>query len=70
MISVLSLVVAIPAVFVGPLVARANTQRQIRAAARETWMREFRQHAAEMLRGPQYDGFILHLRVMWRSAPG
>ena len=69
MISVLSLVVAILAV-VGPLVARANTQRQIRAAARETWMREFRQHAAEMLRGPQYDGFIPHLRVMWRSAPG
>ena len=40
MISVLSLVVAILAVS-APLVARANTQRQIRAAARETWMREF-----------------------------
>jgi hypothetical protein len=50
MISVLSLVVAILAVFFGPLVARSNVQRQIRAAAREAWMRDFRQHAAEMLK--------------------
>jgi hypothetical protein len=50
MISVLSLVVAILAVFFGPLIAQANVQRQIRATARETWMREFRQHAAELLK--------------------
>ena len=36
MIAVLSLVVAILAVFFGPLIMRANVQRQIRATARET----------------------------------
>jgi hypothetical protein len=35
MISVLSLVVAAAAVFVGPFVARANMQRQIQVTARE-----------------------------------
>lgn len=50
MISVLSLVVAILAVLFGPLVARSNAQRQIRATARGDWMRDFRQHAAELLR--------------------
>lgn len=50
MISVLALVVAILAVFFGPLVARWNVQRQIRATAREAWMRDFRQHAAELLK--------------------
>jgi hypothetical protein len=49
MISVLSLVVAILAVFFGPLVARANVQRQIRATAREAWMREFREKVAMFL---------------------
>jgi hypothetical protein len=49
MIPVLALVVAILAVFFGPLVARANTQRQIRATARETWIREFREQVAKLL---------------------
>jgi hypothetical protein len=49
MISVLSLVVAILAVFVGPLVTRANVQRQIQVAAREAWMREFREQVAGFL---------------------
>jgi hypothetical protein len=49
MISVLSLVVAILAVFFGPLVARASVQRQIRVTSREAWMREFREKVAEFL---------------------
>jgi hypothetical protein len=48
-ISVLSLVVAIVAVFVGPFVARANVQRQIQVAVREAWMREFREQVAGFL---------------------
>jgi hypothetical protein len=47
MISVLSLIVAILAVFFGPLVAIANVQRQIRATAREAWMREFRERVSQ-----------------------
>jgi hypothetical protein len=49
MITVLSLVVAILAVFVGPSVARTNVQRQIRATAKENWMREFRQQAVALI---------------------
>jgi hypothetical protein len=49
MISVLSLVVAILAVFFGPLIARANVQRQIAVAVREAWMREFRGQVALFL---------------------
>jgi hypothetical protein len=53
MISVLSLVVAILAVFFGPLIARANVQRQLQVAAREAWMREFREQVAAMLTSSQ-----------------
>jgi hypothetical protein len=53
MISVLSLVVAILAVFFGPLIARANVQRQLQVAAREAWMREFREQVAAMLTSRQ-----------------
>jgi hypothetical protein len=49
MIPVLALVVAILAVFFGPLVARANTHRQIRVTTRENWMREFREQVAQFL---------------------
>jgi hypothetical protein len=49
MISVLSLVVAILAVIVGPLVAWTVAQRQIAVTAREAWMREFREHTAALL---------------------
>jgi hypothetical protein len=48
-IPVLALVVAILAVFFGPLVARANTQRQIRVTTREAWMREFREQVATIM---------------------
>ena len=48
-VPVLSLVVAILAVFFGPLIARANTQRQLQVAAREAWMREFREQVAALL---------------------
>jgi hypothetical protein len=48
-VSVLSLVVAILAVFFGPLIARANVQRQIRVTAREAWLREFREQVAALL---------------------
>jgi hypothetical protein len=58
MISVLSLVVAILAVFFGPLVARANTQRQIRATAREAWIREFREQAATLMAAKAAPGFF------------
>jgi hypothetical protein len=44
-ISVLSLMVAILAVFV----ARSNVQRQIQVTAREAWMREFREQVAAFL---------------------
>ena len=50
MLSVLSLVVTILVAFVAPLVAWAVAQRQIQVTARETWMREFRQQAAEILK--------------------
>jgi hypothetical protein len=43
-------VVTILVAFVAPLVAWAVAQRQIQVTARETWMREFRQQAAEILR--------------------
>ena len=43
--------VAALAVFFGPLVARANTQRQIQVTAREAWMREFREHVAQFIAG-------------------
>ena len=51
MISVLALVVAALAVFFGPLVTRANTQRQIQVTAREAWMREFREQVAQFIAG-------------------
>jgi hypothetical protein len=44
-ISILSLVVAILAVFV----ARSNVQRQIQVTAREAWIREFREQVATLL---------------------
>jgi hypothetical protein len=46
MIAVLSLVVAVLAVFVGPFVAWTNVQRQIAVTAREKWMRELRDYVA------------------------
>ena len=49
MISVLSLVVAILAVFFGPLVGRANIQRQLQVTSREAWMRDFRELVAQFL---------------------
>jgi hypothetical protein len=49
MISVLSLVVAILAVFVGPSVAWAVARRQLAVTARESWMREFREQVAVLL---------------------
>jgi hypothetical protein len=60
MITVLSLVVAILAVFVGPLVAWAVARQQIAVAARETWMREFRENVAAFLTG--YAAFREHIR--------
>jgi hypothetical protein len=44
-ISVLALGVSLAAV----LVARANLQRQLQVAAREAWMREFREQVAQFL---------------------
>jgi hypothetical protein len=58
-ISVLSLVVAILALFFGPLIARANVQLQLQAAAREARMREFREQVAALLAG-QRDAEIKH----------
>jgi hypothetical protein len=60
MITVLSLVVAILAVFIGPLVAWAVARQQIAVAARETWMREFRENVAAFLTG--YAAFREHIR--------
>ena len=51
MISVLSLVVAILAVFFGPLVTWEVARQQIRGAAREAWMRDFREKVSEYLTG-------------------
>ena len=51
MISVLSLVVAILAVFFGPLVTWEVTRQQIRGAVREAWMRDFREKVSEYLTG-------------------
>ena len=61
--SFLSLVVAILAVFFGPLVARANLKQQLAVTGREAWMREFREQVAALLadrqtirtRGPPSD---------------
>lgn len=61
LIPILSLVVAILAVFFGPLVARANVQRQIEVAAREAWMREFREKAAQVV--AWWDAFELLKRA-------
>jgi hypothetical protein len=36
-------------VFFGPLVARANVQRQIQATSQESWMREFRQQVVALI---------------------
>lgn len=58
MIAVLSLAVAILAVFLGPVVAWAIAQRQIAIAARETWLREFREKVAALLSA--YDSFVIH----------
>jgi hypothetical protein len=44
-IPVLSIIVAILAV----LVALVNAQRQLQVAAREAWMREFREHVSQIL---------------------
>lgn len=49
MTTVLSLIVAIVAVFFGPLVAWAVTRQQIAVTAREVWMREFRVNLAAFL---------------------
>jgi hypothetical protein len=57
MISVLSLVVAALAVFFGPVVAWANVQRQIQVAAREAWMREFREQVAAFR--DSFEAFVL-----------
>jgi hypothetical protein len=48
-IPILALVVAILAVFFGPIIGRANVQRQIRVATREAWIREFREQVARLL---------------------
>jgi hypothetical protein len=60
MISFLSLVVAILAVFFGPLVAWAVARQQIAVAARETWMHEFRENVAAFLSG--YAAFREHIK--------
>lgn len=51
MISVLSLVVAILAVFFGPLVTWEVAQQQLRGAVREAWMWDFREKVSEYLTG-------------------
>jgi hypothetical protein len=48
-LSVLSLVVSLVVGIGAVLMARANLQRQIQAAAREAWMREFRENVALLL---------------------
>jgi hypothetical protein len=53
MIAVLSLAVAILAVFAGPLVAWAVARQQIVVAARETWMRDLREKVAAFLSAHQ-----------------
>ena len=59
MIAFLSLVVAILAVCFGPLVAWTTSRQQISVAARESWMREFREKVAVLL--TVYDAFLTHI---------
>lgn len=58
MIPALSLVVAILAVFFGPLVAWSVAHQQMIVTAREVWMREFRQQVATIL--STYWRFLAH----------
>ena len=51
-LSVLALVLALVSAvgsIAAVLMARANVQRQIKVAAREAWLREFREQAAQFL---------------------
>jgi hypothetical protein len=48
-LSILSLVVSLVVGVGAVLMARANLQRQIQVAAREAWMREFRERVAQFL---------------------
>ena len=61
MIPILSLAATILAVFFGPLIARANVQRQLQAAAREAWMREFREQVVALL--TSFAAFRDHVRT-------
>lgn len=59
MITFLSLIVAILAVFFGPLVAWAVARQQIAVTARETWMRDLRDKVAAFLSAHQ--AYLLHI---------
>jgi hypothetical protein len=58
-ISILSLLVAVLAVFFGPLVAWTVARQQITVAARETWLRTFREQVAALISA--YDAFLVHV---------
>jgi hypothetical protein len=60
-IAILSLLVTILAVFVGPLMTWTIARRQIEVAAREAWMREFREKVAAFIYA--YDNFLIHIRT-------
>ena len=57
--SFLALLIAILAVFVGPMVTWAVARQQIAVAARETWIKEFREAVAALITA--YDEFILFI---------
>lgn len=54
----IALVVAVLAVFVGPLVVWTVARRQLAVTAREAWMRQFREQVAALLTA--YDRFVIH----------
>lgn len=58
MVTVLSLVIAILAVFFGPIVAWEVARQQIAATARETWMRDLREKVAVFLSAHQ--AYLVH----------
>ncbi len=67
MTSFLALVIAVLAVFVGPMVTWAVARQQIAVAARETWIRDFRECVATLITA--YDEFVLFTRTYSSTDP-
>ena len=66
-LSILSLVVSLVVGVGAVIMARANLQRQIQVAAREAWMREFREKVAILLAGRKPIAPLgLEPREQWR----